>query len=162
MPILILEVSNTPHSPGGVLEMLGRLLRILAATLLTSCILVPFAHGAPAQSSPVMARERTDAALHLLAAINSIRIGANATIVTIQDGPKTHPIVIDYAQALQTGVLDVDDGKPSSLAEKNGADSPGALPKGFSLAQIAACLLGLTLVSRVISIARQLVPARRS
>lgn len=138
--------------------MLRRLIATLVATLVAGCIIVPAACGA--SKHPAEADTTTKSALAMLSAIKGIRVGLNSTTVTIQNGAKAHPIVIDYGEALKTGALGVNnDGSTSGIAKGSSAiDSP--LPKSLSVGQIAAWLLGLTLISRVIGIMRQLLPHR--
>jgi len=138
--------------------MMRRLLATLVATLVAGCIVVPAACGSSKHST--QATPPSQSALEMLSAVKGIRVGLNSTIVTIQNGSKAHPIVIDYGEALRSGSLGVNnDGSTSRLARGDDAvDSP--LPKSLSVGQIAAWILGLTLVSRVIGIVRQILPRR--
>jgi hypothetical protein len=144
--------------------MFARFVRPLIAVVLLGSIAAPAAYAtatapdaAPASAS---AKTSADTALRVLESIGSIRIGASSTVVTIQNGPKTHPIVIDYGQALHTGVLGVNNDGASSRVARGDSKAPGLLPRGFTLGQIGAILLGLAVVSRVLSVTRQLIPAR--
>jgi hypothetical protein len=138
--------------------MLRRLIATLFATLIAGCIIVPAATGATKHSTE--AETTSKSALAMLSAVKGIRVGLNSTTVTIQNGAKAHPIVIDYGEALQTGALNVNnDGSTSRLAQ-GGSATASPLPKSLSVGQIAAWLLGLTLLSRVIGIVRQVLPHR--
>jgi len=140
--------------------MFARPARILVALVIFCSIAAPSAYAKDALADASQAKTSADTALGLLESIGSIRIGANSTVVTIQNGPNTHPIVIDYGQALQTGSIGVNNDGTSSRIARGDAEVPRSLPKGLTLGQIAAVLLGLAVISRVVGIVRQLVPVR--
>jgi hypothetical protein len=129
----------------------ARFARILIPMLLLSCILVP-----PAWAQPRDERAKTlaDTTLYLLESVKSVEVGSASTVVTLKNGAKAHPIVIDYGNAL--GSVSA---KSAAGPDSGGATS--AIPEGFTLGQIGALLLGLTVVGRVVRVARQIVPARR-
>lgn len=87
--------------------------------------------------------------LELLTMIKSIKVSADKATVVIADGEKTHPIEIDYSAILSSGA--------SGAGGKNGTGGFG----GFGVGQIAAFLLGLAVVSRVIGLLRQVTGVRR-
>jgi len=138
--------------------MLRRFIATLVATLVAGCIMAPAAFATARHSTA--ADTTSKSALAMLSAVKGIRVGLNSTTVTIQNGAKEHPIVIDYAEALKTGALGMNnDGSTSRMARGSDAIS-SPLPKSLSVGQIAAWLLGLTLVSRVIGVVRQVLPHR--
>ena len=137
--------------------MMHRLITTIVATLVAGCIVVPAALGAEAkQSTTTDASAKT--ALAMLAKINGIHIGLNSTTITIKDGAKSHPIVIDYSEALKTGASGASKSGSTAAAASGGTGIASPLPKGLGIGQIAAWLLGLTLVSRVVGIVRQVLP----
>jgi len=138
--------------------MFARPARILIVTLLFACFSTPA--FAVRSGAPVEPRSSVDQAVHLLESIAGIRIGATTNVVTIQNSPKARPMVIDYGAALRTGVLGVNNDGTSSRLAHGDANVPRTLPKGLTLGQIGAILLGLAIVSYVVSIARQVAPAR--
>lgn len=90
----------------------------------------------------------------LLTTIEGVKIAADKTTVLVADGDSTHPIEIEYGQALSIGGA----GEPGGSGETGGASGGGG---GLGLGQIAGLLLGLTVVSRVVGILRQLTGTRR-
>lgn len=140
--------------------MYARLGRILAVILCAGCLTAPAAFASGRSGAQDQVRANADTALHMLESIQSIKVGAKSTVVTIRSGRKAHPIVIDYGEALQTGVAGAADGNASSDADGGGVTLADRVPKGLTLGQVGALLVGLTVVSRVIRIVRQVVPIR--
>lgn len=141
--------------------MLGRFPRILVAILMASSVAVPaaFASGTAHPSRTVTDRSSASA-LAMLSTIERVQIGANSTVVTVQDGSKSHPIVIEYGEALRTGVLGTTENGASARAGKASGAETSSLPRGLTLGQIAAWMLGLTLISRMLTVARQVVAVK--
>ena len=138
--------------------MIHRFFAALASLLIAGCIAAPAALAAEGTGNASTSPAKS--AVEMLMAVQSIRIGMNSTTVTVQNGAKAHPIVIEYGDALKSGELHVNnDGTTSRMVHGNAAVS-SPLPKSLSVGQIAAWLLGLTLVSKVVGIARQVVGHR--
>lgn len=99
--------------------------------------------------------ENGDYVRQLLTTIKSVRIAGDKTTVLIADGDATHHIQIEYGQVLRTGGAD---GPGGSAGGTGGTtDSSG----GLGLGQVAGLLLGLTVLSRVVGIFRQVTSTRR-
>jgi len=115
--------------------------------------------------------------VELLSSIKGVKIGADKTTVLVNDGDKTHPIEIDYSSALSgskggvagklgatdafaAGTSGADGAKSSATGGSSGGSdaigSSGDATGGIGLGQVAGLLLGLTVLSRVIGIVRQL------
>lgn len=140
--------------------MLARFSRLLTATLIAGCIASPvaFASGVNPEAAPARLRTRN---VRLIDAVESVRIGSTKTVIKIKNGRRVRPIVIDYGELLQTGVLGASKTKGHSRSGAGGTPSVDWLPKGLTLGQLAAAMLGLTIASRTLRVVRQLVPSRR-
>ena len=140
--------------------MLARFSRLLAATLIAGCIASPmaFASGVDHVATPARMRTRN---VRLIDAVQSVRIGSTKTVIKVKNGRRVRPIVIDYGELLQTGVLGASKTKGHSRSSAGGNPAMDWLPKGLTLGQLAAAMLGLTIAGRTLRVVRQLVPARR-
>ena len=138
----------------------NRFIAAIIATLVVSCIAAPGAFATQHTATTGADTSAADEAMKVLSSVKGVHVGMNATTVTILDRSKSHPIVIDYGDAFKTGALGVNNtGSRSSVARGSSAIT-SVLPQNMSIGQIAVWLLGLTLVSRVIAIARQVMPRR--
>lgn len=171
--------------------MYARFALIITAAMLAAAALAPTALAAssslPVELAPgeevvshtTTSEKDSQYIVELLSSIKGVKIGADKTTVLVNDGDKTHPIEIDYSNALsgskggvagKLGATDAfaagtsgADGTSKSSAtggsSAGGADavgSSGNATGGIGLGQVAGLLLGLTIVSRVIGIVRQL------
>lgn len=154
--------------------MYARLALIITAAMLAAAALAPTASAAssalPVELAPgeevishtTTTEKSSQYIVELLSSIKGVKIGTDKTTVLVNDGDKTRPIEIDYSSALS--------GSKSGVAGKLGANeafaagSDGTAGKGgggLGLGQIAGLLLGLTVLSRVIGIVRQLGSGNR-
>ncbi len=160
--------------------MYARFALIITAAMLTAAALAPTALAAssalPVELAPgeeVISHTTTSDKdsqylVELLSSIKGVKIGVDKTTVLVNDGDKTHPIVIDYGDALKSGsnggvagklgtseafAADDKGDAAGSSASDTGSTGSGS---GLGLGQIAGLLLGLTIFSRVIGIVRQL------
>ncbi len=138
--------------------MLARFARTLILLLAVGCVAASGAWASESSIRDERAKALADTALYLLNSVDSVHVGSAATVVTIEDGSKSHPIVIDYSNALGTGGDSATARGDSPSADKDATS--GARSKGFTLGQIGAALLGLTVIGRTLRIVRQVAPAR--
>jgi len=149
------------------------------ASAASSTLPVELAPGEEVVSHTTTSEKDSQYIVELLASIKGVKIGADKTTVLINDGGKTHPIEIDYSSALNSGSKGGVAGKLGTseafAAGSDGAASKSGGPEGSSaggvgtagsggglgLGQIAGLLLGLTVLSRVIAIVRQLGAGNR-
>ena len=161
--------------------MLARLTLILSALAFVAAVAAPAAFAADAAlpvplgpGEKVVSHTTTTAkdsqyVVDLLSAIKGVKIGADKTTVLVENGGKTHPIEIDYGSALggtakasAAGVAGKqgDSGVGGEAASGGDAgttgSSAGGTGGGIGLGQVAGMLLGLTVISRIIGIVRQL------
>ena len=153
--------------------MRDRVAIIISAALLFTALAVPSALAteaslpvALAPGEQVLSHSSTTSgnsqyALELLNAIQGVRIGADKTTVLVADGEATHPIEIEYGQALSTGGTGQSGAVGGAAGTGSGTGSTSGGTGGVSLGQVAGLLLGLTVLSRLIGIFRQLAGARR-
>ncbi len=148
------------------------------ASAASSALPVELAPGEEIVSHTTSSEKDSQYVVELLSSIKGVKIGTDKTTVLISDGDKTHPIEIDYSNALSgskggvAGNLGTSQafaagsvgkaGKSggtegSSVGDAGTAGSGG----GVGLGQIAGLLLGLTVLSRVIGIVRQLGAGKR-
>lgn len=126
---------------------------------------VALAPGEKVVSHSTTAEKDSQYVVDLLSAIKGVKIGADKTTVLVDNGGKTHPIEIEYGDALKgtakasaspaAGTSGVTGGASGSGADAAGAAGSSA-GGGLGLGQIAGLLLGLTVVSRVVGIVRQM------
>jgi len=152
----------------------------LAPTALaaSSTLPVELAPGEEVISHTTTSEKDSQYIVELLSSIKGVKIGADKTTVLVNDGDKTHPIEIDYSSALSgskggvAGKLGATDAFAAGTSGADGANkgsatggssggsdaigSSGDATGGIGLGQVAGLLLGLTVVSRVIGIVRQL------
>ncbi len=149
------------------------------ASAASSTLPVELAPGEHVVSHTTTSEKDSHYIVELLSSIKGVKIGTDKTTVLINDGDKTHPIEIDYSSALSGGSKGGVAGKlgaseafaagSDGTASKNGgtegssASDAGAAGSGggVGLGQIAGLLLGLTVLSRVIGIVRQLGAGKR-
>lgn len=159
--------------------MYARFALILTAAMLAAAALAPAAHAesaalpvelAPGEevvSHTTSTQKDSQYVVELLSSIKGVQIGADKTTVLVNDGKKTHPIEIEYGNALGSGSANgaQTKGSPaekavgikgSSAGGAGAASSGSGTGGGIGLGQVAGLLLGLTIVSRVIGIVRQL------
>jgi len=150
--------------------MRDRVAIIISAVLVSATLLVPsalaaeptipvaLAPGEKVISHTSTTSENADYAIELLNAIKGVKIGADKTTVLVADGSATHPIEIEYGQALSTGGSGSSGDPAGGTGGTTGGSEGGG---GLGLGQIAGMLIGLTVLSRVIGIFRQLTGPRR-
>jgi len=142
--------------------MFGRFTRILAIVLIAGSIAAPLAVAKTPVPDTARSTQVVDDTLTFLSAIESVHVGANATVITIQNGSKKpHPIVIDYGSALLAKPVAAHANETSNRTSAGSSAGDSAEPKGITLGQIAAVLLGLAVAGRMLSLVRRLAPQRR-
>lgn len=150
--------------------MYARFALIITAAMLAAAALAPVAQAAsstlPVELAPgeevvshtTTSEKGSQYVVDLLSSIKGVKIGADRTTVLVNDGDTTHPIEIDYGNAL-SGSTGAQPGGSSATGARRAGDS-GDASRGLGLGQIAGLLLGLTIISRVIAIVRQLGSGR--
>ena len=161
--------------------MYARFALIITTTMLAAAVLAPtglaassappvdLAPGEEVISHTTTSEKDSQYIVELLSSIKGVKIGTDKTTVLINDGGKTHPIEIDYSNALSgsesgvAGKLGTSEAFAAGSADgagdtgKDGGDTGG----GIGLGQVALLLLGLTIFGRVIGIVRQLGAGKR-
>jgi len=135
--------------------LLSAVLGVPSAFATTSSPPVALEPGEKVLSHTSTSSENGDYVRELLTTIKSVKIAGDKTTVLVADGDTTHPIEIEYSQALSTGGGDAQGGSAGGSGGSSGGSG------GLGLGQVAGLLIGLTVVSRVVGIFRQITGSRR-
>jgi len=160
--------------------MYARFALICSAVALAAAVVAPAAFAAdppPVELAPgekivshtTTSEKDSQYVVELLSAIKGVKIGADKTTVLVDNGGKTHPIEIDYGSALSgtakagaspaagdAGAAGGTGGTEAAAGSTGGTGSSAGGSGDVGIGQIAGLLLGLTVVSRLIGIVRQL------
>jgi len=124
---------------------------------------VPLAAGEEVVSHSTTSHSDSQYVIDLLASIKGVKITADKATLFVDNHGTTHPIEVDYGSALSGRAQSTE--SDSLASEPGAAGGPGTTGSsasgGLGIGQIAGMLLGLTILSRVIGIIRQLGGGRR-